>query len=113
MDVKFIVTIVAGSLFLLLFLVFIILSVRRKNKEAQQRQRLEQMYADKNLVKMDYDFIAYDEETEKLVGEMPVTSGQMSIHDIDPSAVTSFDSVVFQTVDTDGLEEITGNYKPE
>ncbi|MBD5585250.1 MAG: hypothetical protein HDQ88_09210 [Clostridia bacterium] len=113
MDVKYIVAIVAGSLFLLLFLIFVILSARRKKLDSLQRQRLEQMYADKNLVKMEYDFVAYDEETEKLINELPLSNGQMSFHDIDPAAVPSFDNAVFQSVDTDGIEEIVGNYKPE
>ena len=113
MEVKYLIAIVSGSLFLLLFLIYIICAARRKKLEANQRQRLEQMYADKNLVKMEYDFVVYDEETEKLVATKLQESGQMSFNDIDPSAMPSSDDAVFQTVDTDGIEEIVGNYKPE
>ncbi|MCI8734566.1 MAG: hypothetical protein HFE40_03320 [Clostridia bacterium] len=113
MDAKYIVVIACGSLFLLLFLVYIILSVRRKKREAQNKQRLEQMYSDKNLVKMEYDFVVYDEETEKLVASKTQEDGQMSISDIDPTAMPVSDNAVFQKVDTEGLEEIVGNYKPE
>lgn len=113
MEVKYIIAIACGSLFLLLFLIYIIVSARRKKIEANLRQRLEQMYGDKNLVKMEYDFVVYDEETEKLVSTKLQESGQMSINDIDPSALSSADDAVFQTVDTDGIEEIVGNYVPE
>ena len=113
MDIKYIVAIVACSLFLLLLLIFIILGVQRKQKLKLQRQRLEQMYADKNLVKMEYDFLVYDEETEKIFAEQLERIGQMSFSDVDPSTMSAASDVIFQTVDTDGLEEIVGNYKPE
>ncbi len=113
MDVKFIVVIAAGSLFLLLFLIFIIVSARTKKRLKLQRQRLEQMYADKNLVKMEYDFLVYDEETEKIFTAQMERSSQMSFNDVDPSSMPASDGAIFQTVDTDGLEEIVGNYKPD
>ena len=113
MDIKYIVAIAAGSLFLLLFLIFIILFAQRRQKLKLQRQRLEQMYADKNLVKMEYDFLVYDEETEKIFAEQMERISQMSFSDVDPSSMPATDDAIFQTVDTDGLEEIVGNYKPE
>ena len=113
MDVKFIVAIAAGSLFLLLFLIFIIVSAQTKKRLKLQRQRLEQMYADKNLVKMEYDFLVYDEETEKIFAAQMEHSSQMSFNDVDPSSMPATEGSIFQTVDTDGLEEIVGNYKPD
>lgn len=113
MDVKDIVVIAAGSLFLLLILILIIVSAQTKKKLKLQRQRLEQMYADKNLVKMYYDFLVYDEETEKIIAAQAERSGQMTFSDVDPSAMPTSDGAIFQTVDTDGLEEIVGNYKPD
>ncbi len=113
MEVKYIVAIVAGALFLLLLLIFIILSADRKKKLKLQRQRLEQMYGDKNLVKMYYDFLVYDEETEKIFAAQSEHHSQMTFSDIDPSAIPESNDVIFQTVDTDGLEEIVGTYKPE
>lgn len=113
MQVEYIVAICAGSVFLLLFLVFIILSAQRKKKAKLLSLRLEQMYADKNLVKMEYDFLVYDEETEKIITDRSDNGGQMSIADIDPTAIPESDDDIFQTVDTEGLEEIVGHYKPE
>lgn len=112
MDAEYIVAIVAGSIFLLLFLVFIILYAQRRKREKSQKLRLEQMYSDKNLVQMKYDFLVYDEETEHAIPDHP-ENGQMSFNDIAPDAMPENDSDVFQTVDTDGLEEIVGTYKPE
>lgn len=113
MAVEYIVAIAAGSLFLLLFFIFIILVAQRQKKLKMQRQRLEQMYGDKNLVKMYYDFLVYDEETEKIVAAQAERNSQMTFSDIDPSVQPSSDSPIFQTVDTDGLEEIVGTYRPE
>ena len=113
MEVKYIVAIAAGALFLLLILVFIIVFAERKKKLALQRQRLEQMYADKNLVEMYYDFLVYDEETEKLFSAQAERTSQMSFSDVDPTTQTVQNGAIFQTVDTDGLEEIVGNYVPD
>ncbi|MDE7082318.1 MAG: hypothetical protein K2O89_01275 [Clostridia bacterium] len=113
MEAKYIVAIVAGALFLLLLLIFIILAADKKKKYKLQRQRLEQMYADKNLVKMEYDFLVYDEETEKIFAAQMERSNQMTFSDIDPSSMPAAGGAIFQTVDTDGLEEIVGTYKPE
>ena len=71
------------------------------------------MYADKNLVKMEYDFLVYDEETEKIFTAQMERSSQMSFNDVDPSSMPASDGAIFQTVDTDGLEEIVGTYKPD
>ncbi len=113
MDVKYIIAIAAGSLFLLLLFIFIIVVAEKKKKQNLLRQRFEQMYADKNLVKMEYDFLVYDEETEKLVAAQAESTSQMTFSDIDPSAMPDSSEAIFQTVDTDGLEEIVGSYKPD
>jgi len=113
MDVKYIIAIAAGSLFLLLLFIFIIVAAERRKKLNLQRARFEQMYADKNLVKMEYDFLVYDEETEKLFTAQAENTSQMTFSDIDPSAMPASNGAIFQTVDTDGLEEIVGSYKPE
>ncbi|MDE6667541.1 MAG: hypothetical protein K2K38_04240 [Clostridia bacterium] len=110
MDVKYIVAIAAGALFLLLLLIFIILFAERKKKAALQLQRLEQMYADKNLVKMEYDFLVFDEETEKIFAAQAERNNQTSSGNGDSVAQNG---AIFQTVDTDGLEEIVGNYVPD
>lgn len=106
--------IVAGSVFLLLFLIFLILSAQTRKKLKLQRLRLEQMYADKNLVKMYYDFLVYDEETENIIFTAQMErSSQMGFGDADSDSIPASQGSIFQTVDTDGLEEIVGNYKPD
>lgn len=113
MEAEYIMAIVVGSLFLVLFVVFIIFYVKNKKEEELQRQRLEQMYADKNLVKMEYDYSDYDEETERILAARTERRKQISFNDIYPSAIPSAENSASTTVDADGLEEITGNYKPE
>ena len=114
METKYIVAIVAGSVFLVLFLIFIILSVQTRKKENLQLLRLEQMYADKNLVKMYYDFLVYDESTEEVVFTAQLErAGQTSFGADDSDDVPSSQGAMFQQVDADGLEEIVGTYKPD
>lgn len=110
MPEKYIIIIVVASLFLLLFLINIIVTVRRNKREEKRRQEIEKMYSDKNLATMDYDCAVYDEETEKLIRSKQAADGQITIEDV---IKTSSDGKVFQTVEKEGLEEITGNYKPE
>ena len=100
MKPEYIVTIVACSLFVILFLIFIVVHFRRKKRDEELMRGIESAYADKNLVKMDYDCAVYDAET---IDEI------MDVGEV--SAVV--DETVFKTVDTDGLEEITGNYDPD
>lgn len=113
MPLKYIIIISGASLFFLLFLLYIILAARRRKRNALRRLEIEKMYSDKNLATMEYDCAVYDEETEKLIAKQ-MQSGQMTIDDVMASAVAAAaDENVFQTVEKEGLEEITGNYKPE
>lgn len=112
MAFEYIVSIVIGGLFALMFLIFLIAYGRAENKKFKLYDELEKIYSDKNLVKMDYDFAVYDEETEKILSSMQAKEGQLVIEDVIGLEAAAVDSTVFGTVDTDGLEEITGNYKP-
>lgn len=112
MEPQYIVAIAAGSIFLLLFMIFIILSVYKHKAEARIQESLEKQYADENLAKMEYDFAVYDEETARMLsGEdnKPVT--QVSIYDVLSEDLAQPEEV-FGKIENDGLEEITGNYKP-
>lgn len=114
MELKYILAIVGGGLFLIAVIVFLVYLIRIRNKEAEQMEYLEKMYSDKNLVKMDYDFAVYDEETEKILAQMHNNDdGQLTIDDVMAKANLASGDTVFGTVDTEGPEEITGNYKPD
>lgn len=101
---KYIFAIVMFSIFALMLLIWLVAFFYNKNKENKQREKLEQMYNDENLAKMEYDFVSYDEKTARLASASR-TEGQLSIYDvIGENSVSSPE---------EGLEEITGNYKPE
>ena len=104
MPIEYIIAIVCGSLFAVLLVTNIIVYILNAKKEARVREELEKMYADKNLVAMRYDFVAYDEEIEEL------TANAIAGDEIKPAEEeqTSFSQMVIE-----GLEEITGDYKPE
>lgn len=114
MEEKYIVAIVAGGLFLLLFFVFLIVMAHRRNVEKQLQARLDEVYSDKNLVKMEYDFAVYDEETSKMITETrAVSEKQVTIYDVLTDGKLTPPEEVFGKIESEGMEEITGNYKPD
>ncbi len=109
MDVKYIYALVALSLFVLLLIIAAVTFYKRDKAEWIRRLKFEDMYAG-NIAKMEYDFAIYDRETELLL-ERRNHSGQITLEDVLPEARESQD--IFGKIDSDGVEEITGNYKPE
>lgn len=105
MPIEYIIAIICGSLFAVLFVTNAIVCILNAKKEARVREELEKMYADKNLVAMRYDFVAYDEEIEEL------TANAAAGDEIKPTAEEEQSS--FSQMVIEGLEEITGDYKPE
>lgn len=104
LDVKIIIAISVGGVFLLVFLIFVIMFFVSRNKQQKLQHSIEDMYADKNLAKMEYDFAAYDEETARIMFGTDQDDSQITIDDVLTEA---------QTAGDEGMEEITGNYKPE
>lgn len=113
MELPYILTIAVCSLFVLLFLIYLIVYFRGRYEHNRRMTEIEQMYADKNLAKMDYDSAVYDEETEKLLAMRQSEAGQMTIDDVMKQVAVAANESVFQKVDTEGVEEITGNYIPD
>ncbi|MDE6613436.1 MAG: hypothetical protein K2K28_02660, partial [Clostridia bacterium] len=105
---------VTGGVFLiLLFSFFIVYTVRRSNYKKFQKQ-LDEVYLGGNLAKMEYDFAGYDEETEKILARLNTdTEKQVTIDDVLSDNKASVPEEVFAKIDSEGLEEITGKYKPE
>ena len=104
MPFEYIIAIICGSIFLILFIANLIVYFLNAKKEAAVYEELEKMYSDKNLVKMKYDFAAYDKETEELMKNAGA-SGEIKTAETDDS--------YFSQLVIEGLEEITGDYKPE
>ncbi|MDE7453621.1 MAG: hypothetical protein K2N22_04355 [Clostridia bacterium] len=109
MEPQYIVAIIAGSIFLVLILVYIILKIIRDKRALKERARISEVYSDENLAKMDYDFAVYDEELSELLGEGAKREGHTTI---DEELDTPLEEV-FAKVDSEGMEEITGNYQPK
>ncbi len=103
-QVQFIVTIVTVSLFALLFVIGLLVMLYNNTKSRELNKKITQMYNDPNLAKMEYDFAAYDDETARMVSVSRM-EGQITIDDVLIDGTAS-------PVD-EGIEEITGNYKPD
>ena len=114
MEPIYILSIVVGSLFLILLIVFLCIHFINKRKYNALRTELRQMYADKNAPKLDYDFAGYDEEVRRKLQATGGEGGQLTIDDIMQSgSLSAQDEAVFAPVDVENVEEITGNYQPE
>jgi len=112
LEFKYIFAIVCGGIFFIAFIACLVVTFRTKKREERRMAYIYNMYADKNLVKMEYDCAVYDSETERLLEMRDYGEGQISINEIMSHNSTDTDDTFFVTVDTEGLEEITGNYKP-
>ncbi len=109
MEPQYIVAIISGSIFLILILIYIILKVIKNKRELKEKARLSEIYNDEDLAKMDYDFAVYDEESSELLGE----GAKREMHTtIDEELDTPLEEV-FAKIESEGMEEITGNYQPK
>lgn len=114
MDPQYIVAIVAGSVFLILLFSFVIVYAVRCSNAKKLRQKLDSVYLDSNLAKMEYDFAVYDEETAKMLENMSAAPvEQVTIDELLGENRLASAEDVFGKIDSEGMEEITGNYKPE
>lgn len=109
MESKYIVAIISGGIFIILLLIYIILKAVRNKRELKERVRISEIYKDKELPRIDYDFAAYDEESSEIFGE---GSKREKHTTIDEELDTPLDEV-FAKIDSEGMEEITGNYQPK
>ena len=119
MTLEQIILIASAGVFVFLLLILIITSLVRKNKLKKAHEELYALYRGDKLAKMEYDLASYDEETYKLLnGNKGAT--QMTLEDVisdglDTPVVpaTTIDETLFEKIESDGLEELTGNYKKD
>ena len=114
MELIYILSIAAGSLFVILLLVFLCMYINDVRKTTAKQNELRKMYSDKNTPKMDYDFAVYDEEVKRKLQSGVTEDGQLTIDDVMRAHNTqASDETVFASVELEEVEEITGNYQPE
>lgn len=104
MGIEYIISIAAGGIFAFLVLIALGSAMYSKNQQRQLEKELYEMYISPNLARMDYDFGSYDDDTARIVS-VSRTEGQLTIEDV------LFDAALTPT--DEGMEEITGNYKPD
>lgn len=114
MEAKYIATIVICGTFVLLCLVYMVYALYRRKVELRKQEELRKNYMDKNLADMQYDFAVYDEETERMLERgTNVPAEQVTIYDVLTKNDAPAPEEVFGKIEEEGIEEITGNYKPE
>lgn len=113
MEPKYIVAIVALSVFFVLFIIFFILLARRRKMEAKLQAWLYEVYSDKNLIKMDYDSANDDESVQTVQGAVRRAEMNMDANQEESDEVQLKIEEAFNKIEIEGIEEITGNYNPD
>lgn len=116
MESVYIVMICAGGLFVLLLLAYVAHYAKQRKIQARKKTRLDEAYSDEKITKMEYDLAFYDEETLKLLGG--AQEGQVTIDEIlsgekpiVESTTKKTDEALFNKIENEGVEEITGKFK--
>lgn len=114
MESQYIVAIIVGGMFFLLCVVYSVYVLLRYNAKKRLWARLTENYNDVNLAKMQYDFIPEAEEAEHIPeAEEETPDEQVTIYDVLSENKSAQPEETFTKLEGDGIEEITGNYKPE
>lgn len=114
MDSIYIVLITAGSVFAFLLLVYFVYAIEKAKGAKRRQQALNKVYSDRNLAKMEYSDVTCNEETNKILNRK---SGQLTIDDVimkdapSQSESQKTDEPIFNKIETEGVEEITGKFK--
>ena len=79
--------------------------------EAKLQAYLCKMYSDKNLVKSDYDFSGEEVPQSFVVREERNSEDEIFEEELEESQQLKMEDV-YGKIEIEGIEEITGNYKP-
>ena len=114
MEPKYIFAIVALSIFLVLFIIFFAVLAHKRKMEAKLQAWLYEVYSDKNLVKMDYD-TSDEDEPVRLSGAHVQTEAVKAeeVRDEIKEELQQKVEGLYDKIEIEGIEEITGNYKPQ
>lgn len=113
MKPEYILLICAGSVFVLLVLIYMIYAIEKSKSERRNKENIIKSYMPENLQKMEYDVAFYDKNVFRY-GYGKDTERQVTIDDIlseetDNMAQLTEDAV-FAHVEDKGVQQIKGNY---
>ncbi len=110
MEPVYIVMICSAVLFVILLSAYFVYADFQKRNNMRKEEELEKVYSDKNLAKMEYDVAVYDEETRKLM--TPRSTYQVTMDEvIQKDEKEPTEDVNFGKMESEGVEQITGNFK--
>ncbi|MCD8373174.1 MAG: hypothetical protein LUD27_07735 [Clostridia bacterium] len=118
MEPIYVVAITVGAVFLVLLGVCLISYLRRREAAKDLKEELDETYSDPDLAKMEYDIAYYDEEIQSRINAMnQKRDEQVTIEDVmrgtSAPSVSPEQEAIFAKIDDEGMEEISGNYKPD
>ncbi len=113
LPVKYIIAIIGLSIFAVLCVIFLVDYIKLKKHDEEQQKKIDELYSGLRAGKPDYECTVYDKETEEKIKRFQEhREGQMTIDDVMPVSSNDSDTLIGK-FDNEGMEEITGSYKPE
>ena len=113
MKPEYILLICAGSVFVLLVLIYMIYAIEKSKSERRNKENIIKSYMPENLQKMEYDVAFYDKNVFRY-GYGKDTERQVTIDDIlseETDNMTQLtEDAVFAHVEDKGVQQIKGNY---
>ncbi|MCD8308741.1 MAG: hypothetical protein LUD19_02715 [Clostridia bacterium] len=117
MEPIFIISIVVGGVVFILLLFYLANLIKRCKAARELKEELDETYTDPNIAKMEYDIAYYDEDIQSRINAMNIkTDKQVTIEEVihgEEQAVPPEEDALFAKIDDEGMEEISGNYRPE
>lgn len=118
MKPEYVLLISAGGVFALLLLIYMITAIYQYRKNKRKQRAIIESYSDENIRRMDYDFaFSSDGSFGPLHAAEP---GQVTIDEVldateidaNAAAARPVSDANFSKIENEGVEEITGTYKP-
>ena len=120
METDYIILLCAMSVFIVLLIAYLIVSIKEQTQNQRLKGELQKAYSDENITKMEYDIATYyddsaDKRNVKEAAGKPLTDasapkpadGKAEKHSGAPT------EAIFAQVEDDGVEEITGTYNSD
>jgi hypothetical protein len=114
MKSEYILLIVAGAIFLVLFIAFVVVAIKKYKYNKSNINNIKLSYVSEDLKNMGYDFTDNVEEADTII---TTEASQVTIDDIVRAAQPvapekqNTDEEIFSKIENNGVEEIKGNFK--
>ena len=120
METDYIILLCAMSVFIVLLIAYLIVSIKEQTHNLRLKNELQKAYSDENITKMEYDIATYYDDSadsrnakEAVVKPVIDASAQKSDEKKAEKRSGAPTEAIFTQVEDDGVEEITGTYNSD